>query len=486
MSIANPHLGRDRSENPQEIAGVGASPSQASGNSLLVPPATAGGPVPALLTDGETDFESFWGFAESTEVVTWESFNSVPGLLDSRMTESSESFEATKGRKIPSLKPADELPVREAFTWGEVPKSSLTSGGHDSLKQTSEKLGRRRRVAVTARRLTPVIHVRSYFAPSWFTSIGVFRKRKMIEGKGMPNLHNWRFITLTVCQKLHPCPLAAYKFGSDHMRRFMYACREAGLWKAKYKWCWKFEFQANGWPHWHLLLARRSMFTHAQLALIGELWGMGRTSVERVNEKDFRYNFKYAFKPVVLENEFGDDDEFERCAPDWFLDYIGEKTVSVKWEDEQGIEHSERATKPATFSRVRFWQTSRGFYTKRKIEKKPAGKRSSSTVPRTSRQVMVSQARTVQVVARRSSGQYESSTCVQIDKPLDNFWNLVGFDTVNGGAVGLGVFSYVIPTHRIKTDPTKLCQLQQVIRSNRLSLRHALILQERGETLRTC
>jgi len=211
---------------------------------------------------------------------------------------------------------------------------SPTCGGRVSLKQKTEKPEETRAGACSPVRVTPaVIHVRSYFVPSWFTALGVWKKRRLIEGKGMPNLHNWRFITLTVDPVRYPCPLAAYLHGSDHMRRFLYSCRQAGLWKASCKWCWKMEFQQNGYPHWHLLVSRRSKFSHDQLGFLGFLWGMGRTSVERVNEKDFRYNFKYAFKPVLLENETGESDEFERCAPDWFLDYQSSKLVKVKDAD---------------------------------------------------------------------------------------------------------------------------------------------------------
>lgn len=363
----------------------------------------------------------------------------------------------------------------------EILKPSPTSGGRVSLKQKSEKQEKDRGAAESAPRIPSVIHVRSYFVPSWFTALGVWRKRRMIEGKGMPSLHNWRFITLTIDPKRFPCPLAAYLHASDHMRRFLYACREAGLWKNSCKWCWKMEFQQNGYAHWHLLVSRRSMFTHKQLEQIGDLWALGRTSVERVNEADFRYNFKYAFKPVLMEHEHGESDEFERCAPDWFLDFKTTKLVRVD-ADEGAVE----VEKPFTFARARFWQTSRGFYKTKPKAADVAKAPSSCAVPRTPREVLQRQSRTLQVFSRHANGDYEKASTVVLDISLEKFWGLAGFDIMHGAGVGLGVFSFVIPHHRLTQNTQSKWEIQQLIQSNRLSLRRARHLQAMGQTLKAC
>ncbi len=360
--------------------------------------------------------------------------------------------------------------------------SSRTGGRHDSDKHLPEKRGKSLLAAGSARRVPPVIHVRAYYVPSWFTSLGVWKKRRLIEGKGMPSTHNWRFITLTIDPKIWTDPLSGYLHGSDHMRRFLYACRQSGLWKAACKWCWKMEFQQNEYTHWHLLVSRFSRFSHDQLAKLTELWGMGRVNVKRVNEKDFSYNFKYAFKPVILDSQTGEDDEFERCAPDWFLDYESKKTVRVVAED-GSVDHLE---KPHTFSRARFWQTSRGFHTKKA---KPASKPKAAQtclLPRTPRQVIRRHARTVQVFSRRSSGQYMKAQTVCLDIPVDRFWGLAGFDIAHGGGVGLGMFSFVIPHYRITSNTQEKWLLTPLIQSNRLNLRHAQHLQSMGQTLRAC
>jgi hypothetical protein len=263
----------------------------------------------------------------------------------------------------------------------------------------------------------------------------------------------------------------------------MYAARKEGLWKTEHKWCWKLEFHADGWPHWHLLVGRKTRMSRNQLRRLEALWGYGRTNVERVNERGFRYNFKYAFKAVQVEGEEGEAPQF---APDWFLDYIGKKTVSVKWTDADGIEQQATEEKAVSFARVRFWQTSRGFYTN---PPKPASERKEQTtwiMPVAARVLWDRLNRSVQVVARDGLGRYLASATVLLDKPLEHFWNLIGFDTVHAGAVGLGVFSYVIPTHRLTTDPNTKWKLQPLLAQNRLTLFRARVLQLRGETLRTC
>lgn len=360
---------------------------------------------------------------------------------------------------------------------------SSTGGAAKSRLHSREKLKSRRRGPDRPRRISDHIHVRAYHRPSWFSARGVHAKRKLIESKGMPDLHNWRFITLTINPERFESPEEAYLFASDHMRRFLYACRKEGLWTTSAKWCWKLEFHASGWPHWHLLVERTAKFTHEELRRIDANWGLGRTNVERVNERGFRYNFKYAFKAVAVE---GDEGEPEQFAPDWFLDHQRTKPVEVVWTDEDGVEHRATEMKPVTFSRVRFWQTSRGFYTGRKKEQKEREEQSTWVIPRNAREVHDDQNATVQVVARLGNGDYQGSMCVRISGTLEHFWNLVGFDTIHAGAVGLAVKSFVIPTHRITTDPKTLWKLQPLLKRNRLTLRHAQLLQQRGETLRTC
>ncbi|MEO5712529.1 MAG: hypothetical protein ABIT37_03495 [Luteolibacter sp.] len=400
-----------------------------------------------------------------------------------------EASQLIKGKRIPDFTPSERSLKRSPFPVIDYVTdqfSTSSTGRAEKLPPRDRKeLRQRRRLSKRdSRPPCPVIHVRRYEKPSWLTSSGVNRKRKLIESKGLPSMKNWRFITLTVDREKFPCPLMAYLHGSDHMRRFLDLCRKNKIWKHSCKWAWKLEFQADwqGYPHWHLFVGHRMKLTHKQLAKINELWAMGRTSVERIEDSRIGYGFKYAFKPVSMACDDGEDDGFERLAPNWFLDHVGKKRVKVK--DSDGF--VSEAEKPVTFKRVRFWQTSKGFYTGRKIESRPAKAQKTWSVPVTVRESLETDGRTVQVIARRRSGQYETSLCVVLDKPLENFWNLVGFDTMNAGAVGLGVYSFVVPTHRLTTDLKTSWQLKPLLLLNRLNLRQAAKLQQAGETLRTC
>lgn len=462
-------------------------------------------------------FEEFWGYPEfPNDCDKWlgeVDLYPVPSVAVVAMLQARERFQFIKGKAVAPFTSRGRFGL-VPLKYGDISRPDLTNltddavlsryealttsaGASEKLVQHNEKQKSPRREAGSSvhpdssRRVSDSIHVRSYHRPSWFSSIGVSKKRKRIEAKGLPSFHNWRFITLTFSRvdhdgnQLWSGPLEAYLAGSDRMRRFLHEARKAGIFKKDAKWCWKLEFHADGWPHWHLLIERKSKVKPLQWDHLRKLWGFGIVGIERVNESGFRYNFKYAFKAVALDPEFGDEHR-ESFVPSWFLDYKGEKIVTVKWTDVDGNECKAKAIKPTTFARVRFWQTSRGFYVGRKLEVKPVKPQKTWTVPVPLRVVMDRNDCTVQVIARKSSGKYIASQTVPISGSLERFWDLVGFDTVNGGAVGLGVFSYVIPCHRIQTNKQTLWQLKPLLQANRLQLRHAFKLQQQGETLQTC
>ncbi|MFT3990637.1 MAG: hypothetical protein QM680_04425 [Luteolibacter sp.] len=334
------------------------------------------------------------------------------------------------------------------------------------------------------------VHVREYSPSNWWTSRGVLKKRREIEALGLPSFRDWRFITLTYDQEKFPDgPLSAYLAGKRHMREFLYQCRKRGLWSASAKWCWKLEFQSNGWPHYHLLIERTQIFTHAQLAQIGQLWDLGRTNVERVRNDDFLYSFKYAFKPVVMDredDELGFENEF--CLPDWFLEYEGLKEITVAYKcPETGESVNYKARKPVTFARVRFWQTSKDFYTgvKRPRDITDKGQQSWG-VPLPVRALANQRASKVSVVARDGLGRYAKASVVLLSICAAQLWTLAGWHAVGGNAAFLGINNAVIPTHIITQNTNQKWQLQQILNQNRLSLRRAQILQQRGETLQRC
>jgi len=363
---------------------------------------------------------------------------------------------------------------------------SLRGGGLSPSRAPAPDAGSHCRQSPAALR-SRVVHVRDYNPPNWLTRSGVAKKRKAIERKGLPSMMAWRMITLTLNRDLFEWdPLSGYLEGKDHLRRFMQACRDAGLWTKEDKWAWKFEFQSDGWPHWHLFVARTEKFSDEEMASIGRIWGLGRTNCKMIDDEEFLYEFKYAFKPA-LQVEEGESYCGADVAPGWFLDHLGIKTVTVRWTDENEVEHSERRIKPSSFSRARFWQTSKGFYTneapEREIKRKP---QKSWQVPVPVRVAADRLATTVQVIARDSGGSYVASTIVKLSCYSGDFWNLVGWHTIHGAAVGLGVNSYAIPAFVINSKIVNTCQLQHLLQKNRFSHLAAVRLQREGRSLRTC
>lgn len=137
----------------------------------------------------------------------------------------------------------------------------------------------------------------------------------MLEAKGLPDFSGWRFITLSSDQAYFGyCPLTAFLAGREHMRRFLDKCREAGLWSDDASWCWKLEFQRNGWPHWHLLVDRKRKMSKTEMRKVDELWAMDRTNCRRIAKSSkFGYLFKYVFKGVCQE-----DGDGTLSVPGWF------------------------------------------------------------------------------------------------------------------------------------------------------------------------
>lgn len=332
------------------------------------------------------------------------------------------------------------------------------------------------------------IHVRGYAAPNWLTASGVLRKRRLIERKGLPSFHKWRFITLTIDRAQFPeGPLSAFLAGRDHMRRFMTKARTAGLWKKEHKWCWKLEFQEDGWPHWHLLVGRTSKMTEHELQEVQRLWGLGITNTEMVQDDDFRYSFKYAFKPVhqVEDDGFEDFDGAAPVAPQWFLDFFRMEPHEVKWRDLDGVEHSEVVMKPMTGAKVRFWQTSRGFYTSDPPEPSEKKEPMSCKVPHTARVIAERVANTVQLVARKRSGKYVASGLLFLSCCAANLWNVAGWHAVNGRAVFVGINSVVMPAHILKEKTENQWQLTPLLKQNRLTVKRAMRLRERPHNWQT-
>jgi len=352
--------------------------------------------------------------------------------------------------------------------------------------------GSRKSSAVRPGRVGPiagagVLHVRFQDSPSWFHPQGVWRKRRAIESKGIPELKGRRFITLTVDpEKFGYCPVKAYEAGKDRLRRFLEAGRTSGLWERGAWWCWKLEFQKNGLAHWHLMIDRTKRFSHYEMERLSEIWGLGRTNCRRIATGNFGYHFKYVFKGVYQES---DDGEMETHAvPQWFREYQTTRRVTVKWKDLDGQSHMSVEDKPSTFARVRFWQTSRNFYTGPREQTPNPQEPKSSYVPRTVARVIHGQNNSVVIVARKFSGKYIKSKRFTLTVDRKEFIRHHLWAVDNGHACSLAYGSFVTDARVLNqtTNQSDKCHLSQLHQQNRMTLRQARRLRQQRKSLLLC
>jgi hypothetical protein len=137
------------------------------------------------------------------------------------------------------------------------------------------------------------MELRHYNPETWFTAEGARLKARRLERMGLPDMTNWRFITLTVADRTSS-PEDVYQRGKDRLRRFLANFRAAI--GAEFKWCWKLEFHEDGYAHWHLLIEYRKPIPPEMLPEMERWWGLGRTNVKRVKQRDLYYVFKYVSK----------------------------------------------------------------------------------------------------------------------------------------------------------------------------------------------
>lgn len=297
------------------------------------------------------------------------------------------------------------------------------------------------------------ITVREYHPANWFTAHGVALKRKQIERKGVPNMKNWRFVTLTCDQsKFDYCPITAYFYTKKRIREFLKAMRKRF---GYFDWCWKREFHRGGWIHFHVCMSIKRKFTHEELFFVGHAWGCGRTNVKRITSGTLDYIFKYATKQAGK-------------LPQWFLDYreVGKDGREV------------------TFGKERFWGTSRGFYTgpSKAVEVEEP---KSCEVPRTAREKLEAIQRKFQVIAKRAGGRYVESAVVTFAEPM-KLRTTIGYFCLAGLGASPQMDEYIAPIQLLEENANEPCllKLQKLKRRNRLSLAGFLQVSERQKPRR--
>lgn len=151
------------------------------------------------------------------------------------------------------------------------------------------------------------MELRYYTPETWFTADGARLKARRLERQGLPDMTNWRFVTLTVATRAIS-PAEAYKRGKDRLRRFLARFRQAI--GRPFLWCWKLEFHEDGYAHWHLLIEYTKPIPEDMLPELEKWWGLGRINVKRVKQRDLFYIFKYVAKgledlPLWVEKHRG-------------------------------------------------------------------------------------------------------------------------------------------------------------------------------------
>jgi len=221
---------------------------------------------------------------------------------------------------------------------------------------------------------------------NWYTKSGVRKKRKLIEQNGLPDFRYCKFVTLTVDPAIGT-PKEAYEMGMERMKTFFAQSRAI---MGPYEWGRRLEFQENEYPHWHLIITYPKKIPKECLKLFTEWWNLGRVNVKGITAKDFNYLFKYASK----SSENGFDEQTGLPYPSWVLDY---QTITKDGRVSTGM---------------RFWQTSKGFYTKNRQQTQQSKEKRFSLLPLTMRQKYLQQLRKARLILRNEEGTVLNSVNV--------------------------------------------------------------------------
>ncbi len=387
-----------------------------------------------------------------------------------------EKREASKKRKllhdrsvtderlaVYKLNPATTFP---SLTLSAQPDENALIAARAGLRQTASL-----RRNSSSRCAGSTLHVRFQDSPNWLTPSGVYKKRRIIERLGMPDVKGRRFITLTLDpDQFGGCPISGYEEGKAQLRRFLEAGRLSGLWARSAYWCWKLEFQKNGWAHWHLIIDRTAKFKSDELSKVASLWSLGRVNVRRISVSKFGYQFKYAFKGV-----FQDDNQDDGlCVPQWFLDHYKPPLDGKK---------------ASSYARVRFWQTSKGFYTGKPVRHSTIKPQVSSIIPRTVRAILEERSSSILLIARDRLGRYCKSVRVRLAVDFQGFARFHSWDSDNGAATTLSFRSFMCDPQTIKNkllEKYEIWKLNQILEINKMSLHLALKFRTLRQTLETC
>ncbi|MBL9216719.1 MAG: hypothetical protein JNG83_14675 [Opitutaceae bacterium] len=139
--------------------------------------------------------------------------------------------------------------------------------------------------------------ISAYIPASWFHARGIHKVLHRLLPR-LPDVSSKLFLTFTVNPALYDSPADAFEQSRDRLRRIFFRLKKGVEWEGKrYQldapYCVKVEFHRSGWAHFHVIFLTTRFLPGA---LLNHLWGLGRTNVQRINNRDFHYLLKYVTK----------------------------------------------------------------------------------------------------------------------------------------------------------------------------------------------
>jgi hypothetical protein len=137
----------------------------------------------------------------------------------------------------------------------------------------------------------------AYVPASWFHARGIFKVLRRLEPR-LPDVAKMLFLTFTVNPALYEDPEAAFEHSRDRLRRVFHRLRQGVTWEKKFyqidaPYAVKVEFHKADWAHFHVIFLTRRYLPGS---LLNHLWSLGRTNVQRISNRRFRYLLKYVTK----------------------------------------------------------------------------------------------------------------------------------------------------------------------------------------------
>jgi hypothetical protein len=139
--------------------------------------------------------------------------------------------------------------------------------------------------------------LREFNPVSWFHPRGIYRVLARLKPR-LPDVGGRLFLTFTFDPSLYADASSAFDHGRDRLRRMFFRLRRGVTWEGRRyvinaPYAVKVEFHRNGWAHFHVIFLTRNYLPGE---LLNSLWDLGRTNVQRISNQKFQYLLKYVTK----------------------------------------------------------------------------------------------------------------------------------------------------------------------------------------------